>query len=451
MTMVQRQISTCLTLNKQFLALSTKFSTRISERSNNGCCYHMSSVCGWMDHVGRPNSGSHTFSTLPNHDDDTTIDQLDDMITTTNDSNHVHPWFPTHRSEIDRIIYRTIQATTLNVTNDDGYDENSTLTKDTPDNVEKNNNMITSLSSDHPGFRDPVYRQRRTILAQYAQQYQWDQNEHIPVIHYTPSETKVWTKVYDQMVPLIQQYACHEYQNEFQQMEQCGLYTRTQIPQQSQIYPYLYDKTQFRLRPVAGLLQSRDFLNALALRIFCSTQYIRHESQPYYTPEPDICHELLGHVPLLGHPTFAHLSQQIGLASLGASDDDIQQLAKCYWHSVEFGLCYENGTTEKKAYGAGLLSSFGELEYSCGGGGSGGGSGGSSTLLSSPTYLPWDPYHAAHQEFPVTTYQPIYYVADSILDALEKLKLFCDTHLEPKKSYSVSYNPMTERIDVTMK
>jgi phenylalanine-4-hydroxylase len=103
------------------------------------------------------------------------------------------------------------------------------------------------------------------------------------------------------------------------------------------------------------------------------------------------------------------------------------------------------------------LSSFGELEYACGGGG--GTTNGkdvrdptnfvSSSL--SPMYLPWDPHHAAQQEFPITTYQPIYYVADSILDALEKLKLFCDTHLEPKKPYTVSYNPTTERIDVQMK
>ncbi|CAE7407234.1 Pah, partial [Symbiodinium microadriaticum] len=281
------------------------------------------------------------------------------------------PWFPRHINELDRIANRVLDA---------GAD----------------------LEADHPGFHDPVYRARRAELASIALNYAV--GTPIPHIKYTEAEINTWGAVYNRLSELQEKYACKEYLTALTMMQRhCG-YSSTRIPQAQDISDFLQRRTGFRLRPVAGLLSSRDFLNGLAFRVFFSTQYIRHDSKPLYTPEPDICHELLGHAPMFADPDFADFSQEIGLASLGASDDEIAKLAACYWYSVEFGLVKENGVI--KAYGAGLLSSFGELEYSCSPDRPAGGTD------DRPELRPWSPAEAGLTQFPITCYQPIYYVAE---------------------------------------
>ena len=89
---------------------------------------------------------------------------------------------------------------------------------------------------------------------------------------------------------------------------------------------------------------------------------MRHHSAPEYTPEPDIIHELIGHAPMFANKDFADFSQEIGLASLGASEIEINRLAAIYWFTIEFGMCFDR-FGNKKAYGAGIMSSFGELAY----------------------------------------------------------------------------------------
>jgi len=172
----------------------------------------------------------------------------------------------------------------------------------------------------------------------------------------------------------------------------------------------------------------RDFLNGLAFRVFHATQYLRHHSMPTYTPEPDVCHELLGHVPLFADPDFADFSQEIGLASIGASEEDITKLATIYWFTVEFGLCRQDG--QVRAYGAGLLSSFGELEY---------------CLSDKPELRPFDPFQACEQKYPITEFQPVYFVAESFKDAQQKVREYASTL---KRPFDICYNPYTETIDV---
>jgi phenylalanine-4-hydroxylase len=291
------------------------------------------------------------------------------------------------------------------------------------------------LSSNHPGFTDEVYRKRRKEITAIASAYK--HGEKIPTVNYTQEEISTWRVVYNELKNLFPTHACKQLNYVFPLLEQnCG-YSPDNIPQLEDVSRFLQECTGWRLRPVKGLLTSRDFLNGLAFRVFHSTQYIRHFSAPLYTPEPDVCHELIGHVPLFADPDFADFSQEIGLASLGASDQDIEKLSTCYWFTVEFGLCREDGKI--KAYGAGLLSSFGELKYCIGG------------SEKKPQYLEFDPFEASKHQYPITEYQPTYYVARSFQDAKEKLTQFSKTLDRP---FTLRYNPYTqgiELLDTTLK
>lgn len=212
---------------------------------------------------------------------------------------------------------------------------------------------IDQLDLDHPGANDTEYRERRNYIASLAKKFR--ETGVLTDVDYDEREQNVWRTVATKLAELQHQHASKIY---LEAKRNLGI-SNEQIPQLSELNQKVYSKTGFRFVPIEGLVETRGFLSYLASSVMLSTQYIRHWSRPEYTPEPDIVHEAIGHIPMFTNPDFAEFSKSVGEGAKIATDEQLEELGRLYWFTVEFGLIEEN--SEPKAFGAGLLSSFGEL------------------------------------------------------------------------------------------
>ncbi len=244
------------------------------------------------------------------------------------------------------------------------------------------------LDRDHPGFRDSAYRERRDAIARAAIDHQAGPP---PRVDYTPEEHGVWREIWRHLSPLHERLAPRGYRSLCARLG----FEPDRIPQMEEVNQRLLPATGFQMQPVAGLIEAGAFLSRLGDGVFLATQYVRHPSTPLYTPEPDVVHELVGHAASFLHPGIADLNRQLGKAAQTASADLLLQLERVYWWTMEFGALMEDGSP--RAFGAGLLSSFGEIER----------------LEEGAELLDFNVEEMALRDYDPTDYQPALFVASN--------------------------------------
>jgi phenylalanine-4-hydroxylase len=254
------------------------------------------------------------------------------------------------------------------------------------------------LQSDHIGFHDQEYRKRRKEIVSMSETFHIDHK--FPKINYLPSEIQTWNTLFTHLTKLYPQVACEEYNKNLNLLISEKIFVHDQIPELETVSNFIQSRTGFKLHPVSGLLSPKQFLRGLGNRTFYCTQYIRHHSQPYYTPEPDIVHEMLGHVPMFLDPEICEISEIIGKVAHICSEKKIKDLEKLYWFTIEFGILNQD-----KIYGAGILSSVGEIEK-----------------LSTKKILPFDLFQIIEDEPLITQIQRHYYSIHSLSDLKCKIK-----------------------------
>jgi len=210
----------------------------------------------------------------------------------------------------------------------------------------------------HPGIGDAEYVARRHELFALCRRYRLA-NLGPPLIDYTAEEQRIWRDVSPKLDELHARHASRIYLDAKREL---GI-SQTEIPQLRHLGEHLKARTGMHLVPAEGPIAYRIFYSYIADGGFPCTQFMRHGSQPEYTPEPDMVHDCLGHVPPLLNHDYAALLRTIGRAAVrAASGDHVLALKRLSWFSIEFGLIEEAGDT--KVFGAGILSSTGEIPFS---------------------------------------------------------------------------------------
>ena len=237
---------------------------------------------------------------------------------------------------------------------------------------------------------------------------------HQPYELYSAENQDTWARLLGRMHPRWERYANERFLDGLNRLK----FSEERIPTLEEINAFLRPLTGFAARAVSGYVPSHVFFDCLSRREFPTTITIRDGAQIDYLPEPDIFHDLAGHVPMHTDPAFAQALVRFGECAASAArrasaiadeheklrrlTSNIRAMSRFFWFSIEFGLMRASLTgsgSALKVYGSGLLSSFGEIAHAID----------SPDVQRFPFQIEW----VINQGFEIDHYQPLLYVVDS--------------------------------------
>lgn len=241
---------------------------------------------------------------------------------------------------------------------------------------------------------------------------------------YSSENHQAWKSLYHRMLPRWDKYANEHFLKGIEAL----CLDPNAVPRMEDVNKFLAPLTGFRAKAVSGYVPAFQFFNCLRERDFPTTITIRRADKLDYLPEPDIFHDIAGHVPMHTDKAFADTLVHFGQCAHTAAEiahgikdpevrarklaNIIKAMARFFWFTIEFGLMKDSKTGQNKVYGSGLLSSYGEIEYCIE----------SPEVQRYPLQLEW----IVNQYFEIDHYQPLLFVADSFdhvfsqVDLLEK-------------------------------
>lgn len=261
------------------------------------------------------------------------------------------------------------------------------------------------------------YERRRRSIAELAA----GPGNEPRTIPYTPVENGVWSTVAAALTDGWHEFAAAPVRSAIDKLA----LDPQRVPQLTEVTDRLEPLSGFRFEAVPGLVDTEVFFANLARGVFLSTQYVRWEGSPLYTPEPDVIHEVFGHAHVLTCPQLAELHRRAGAAYTRLSTAEARQfVADVFWFSAEFGVVREEGAW--RAYGAGLLSSIGEL----------------ARFATAARIVPLDITRMGTLPYDIDRYQPVLFGAESLVEVIDVVGGFFDGCTEDSiRSRSPRPNP----------